>query len=79
MADDRFDVRYQPAAVTPAAMLATVRELGYEPELVERAPDERAPAPARVDVAALPPELRATFAEAARAERPLLLAFSAPG
>jgi len=79
VADDRFDVRYRPEMIGPFELLAAVRELGYEPLLVERPGTARAALPTRVDVDALPPGLRSVFAEANRAGRPLLLAFSSPG
>ena len=77
IAEDRFDIEYDPARVTVAAMLASIRELGYEPVPV---PAGDSPvAPASLDIATLPPALRVLFDEAARAGRPVLLDVTGPG
>ena len=77
LADDRFDVRYDPERVRPDELFALVRGLGYEPELASARP---APAAAtQVDLAALPADVRALFERARAAERPVLLDFAAPG
>lgn len=78
LADDRFDVRYDPASVDPARILNAVRELGYEPELVAGGPAPR-PELARVDPSLLPADLRELFASSRKIHRPVLLDFFAPG
>ena len=77
LADDRFDVRYDPARVRPEQLLALVRELGYEPELASAKPTPAAAL--RVDLAALPSDLGARFERARATQRLVLLDFTAPG
>jgi hypothetical protein len=77
---DRFDIAYDPRKATPAKMLETIRGQGFQGKVVEDAPPARSePAPARRDLALLPPELQGSIQEARRENRPLLLAFHAPG
>ena len=77
LADDRFDVRYDPERVRPEQILELVRGLGYTPELVRAQP---APAAAtHVDLAALPADVRALFERARAAQRLVLIDFAAPG
>ena len=77
LADDRFDVRYDPVLVRPEELLELVRGLGYEPELASAKPPPAAAL--RVDLAALPADLRARFERARATQRPVLLDFAAPG
>ena len=74
LADDRFDVRYDPKRVTTDQMLEAVSALGYSPEIVTGVAPSEAPTE-RLDTAALPD----VFAEAARENRPVLLDFFGPG
>ena len=79
LADDRFDLRYDPTRVSPEAMLAAVRGLGYEPELVEGARELPPAKSSHVEPSSLPEEIRASFHRAAREDRPVLLDFWSPG
>lgn len=78
MADDRFDIRYDPARASPERMLETVRAMGYRPEIVQKG--SSAPRlPSRVEPSELPATLQALLAEAARDRKPVLFEFHAPG
>ena len=79
LADDRFDVTYDPAEVEVSALLASIRKLDYEPEVVEPATSPKAETASRVDLSDLPPELSSLFAEASKSDKPLLIQFSGPG
>ena len=59
-------------------MLRTIRDLDYEPELVD-APTEQAVAANRVDPNSLPGDLGSLFAEAKAKSKPVLIEFSGPG
>ena len=76
--DDRFDVRFDRALVDEPAILAEVKGLGYEPELV-RSGGDTPPELERVDPELLPAGLREVFARARATGAPILLEFSAPG
>lgn len=78
LADDRFDVQYDPASVGADALLAAVRALGYSPEIVEREAAARAELE-RVEVALLPDGLQQLLARSRTTQRPILLDFFAPG
>ena len=76
--DDRFDVTYSPAKVNVEQLLKTVRDLGYQPKIVERkvAVTETLE---RVNTSALPKSLAAVFARAREAHKPVLVHFTGPG
>ncbi len=78
LADDRFDVRHDPARVDANGLLEAVRALGYSPEIVTRGMGARAELE-RVDVAHLPGELQELLARSRATRTPLLLDFYAPG
>jgi hypothetical protein len=84
LADDRFDVSYDPAHASEREIVAAVQALGYAPELVRADPAAEsiralAPESDRVDLVRLSGDL-ALAVEGARAlDRPLLIEFFAPG
>ena len=78
LADDRFDATFDPTRVSVVELLRTIRDLGYEPALVE-APTEPTVVAERIDTAALEEDLRALFAEARAKQKLLLVEFSGPG
>ncbi len=80
LADDRFDVAFDPALVSVDGFLGAIRDLGYEPEVVD-APAERTVVADRIDLdgATLPEDLRALFVEAEAEDKPVLVEFSGPG
>jgi hypothetical protein len=75
---DRFDILYDANRTGPEAMLAEIRRLGYEPRVVHVDSEYRETLE-HVDAAALPDDLRAALAEAARTGRPALFDVSGPG
>lgn len=80
LADDRFDVTYDPSEVAAEDLLGSIRELGYEPELVIAAEPATDPDPAApMDLAQLPRDLATLFARARQTGKPVLLQFSGPG
>lgn len=78
LADDRFDVRHDPARVDANRLLEAVRALGYSPEIVTRGTGGQAELQ-RVDVAHLPSALQELLARSRATRTPLLLDFYAPG
>lgn len=70
---------FDPEQVDREELLRTIRELDFEPELVEPPPPTATEARARVDVAELPGELQELFLRARKDDRPVLLDFTAPG
>ena len=78
LADDRFDVTFDRGRVSTADLLRTIRDLDYEPELVE-APGEAAVAAEAIDPASLPESMEALFAQAKSQDKPVLVEFSGPG
>ena len=82
--DDRFDVTYRPTRVDLEQLLGTVRELGYQPTVVEtkvvgtKAGVNEASAE-RVDLSALPRILADVFVQARKAAKPVLVHFTGPG
>lgn len=79
LADDRFDVRYDPRRLSSDRMLEVIRVLGFEGRVVEKPSGASQPVTARVDPASLPPPLAALLARARKEGRPVLLDFTAPG
>ncbi len=77
--DDRFDVTYSPARVNPEQLLETVRELGYEPKVVETKVAVNEATAERVDLSALPKSLADVFVQARKAGKPVLVHFTGPG
>lgn len=77
LADDRFDVRYDPARADANGLLEAVRALGYAPEVVTRETEGRTELE-RVDVAHLPDGLQQLFERSRAARAPILLDFFAP-
>ena len=63
LANDRFDVTFDPEHVTVAVLLERIRLLGYEPEVVERPAETTVPA-TRLEPSSLPEELGALLADA---------------
>jgi hypothetical protein len=78
LADDRFDVRHDPGRIGASTLLATVRRLGYSPEIVEHGAARPAELE-RVDLALLPAGLQQLFATSRATRKPVLLDFFAPG
>ena len=78
LADDRFDVRYDPEFADANALLDAVRALGYAPEIVTKGAPARAELQ-RVDAALLPGGLQQLLARARATRTPILLDFFAPG
>lgn len=77
--DDRFDVVYDPAAVSVDEMLTSIRDLGYTPTLVTSV-TMPPPLDGRVvDRADLPPDLARLLDGANAASRAVLLRFTGPG
>ena len=77
LADDRFDVRFDPALADANALLDVVRALGYAPEIVARSAQGLAELE-RVDVALLPKGMQQLFARSRAIRAPVLLDFFAP-
>ena len=77
LADDRFDVRHDPALADANRLLEAVRALGYSPEIVTRSTETRAELQ-RVDVALLPNGLQQLLARSRATRTPVLLDFFAP-
>ncbi len=77
--DDRFDVTYSPARVNLEQLLKTVRELGYEPRVVETKVGVSEDTAERVDLSALPRSLADVFVQARKAGKPVLVHFTGPG
>lgn len=77
LADDRFDVRHDPARIGAAAIVEAVRDLGYEPEVVSEAIRAEQP-PGAVDPASLPAEWAELFARSRASGAPILVDFFAP-
>ena len=80
LADDRFDVTFDSTLVSVADVLGAIRDLGYDPEVVDT-PVVRTAVADRIDLdaATLPDDLRALFVEAAAKDKPVLVEFSGPG
>ncbi len=78
LADDRFDVAYDPSLVSVEDLLTTIRSLDYEPQTVD-APSEPAVVLERIDPTSLPEDLRTLFVEARAKDKPVLVEFSGPG
>jgi hypothetical protein len=77
--DDRFDVTYSPAKVNLEQLLETIRELGYEPRVVETKVGVDEDTAERVDLSALPRSLADVFVQARKAGKPVLVHFTGPG
>ena len=80
--DDRFDVVYDAGALTPEDLLATVKKLGFDPDLVatpNSGNEDKADAEARLDLTRLPDDIRALFNRAREQRKLVLLRFSGPG
>ena len=77
--DDRFDVTFDASQVTSAMLLDTVRQCGFEPEVVVAALSPVAASSKVLDLNVLPAELRKLFVDASKAGRLVLLRFSGPG
>lgn len=77
--DDRFDISYNPRQTTSASLLETIRQLGYEPEIVETTSGAVRAATDRIDLERLPPRMADTFARARRSKKPILVRFEGPG
>ena len=60
-------------------LLQTIRDLDFDPEVVEQPPPAAVETKAQVDISKLPEELQALFAQAKQQDRPVLLDFTAPG
>lgn len=60
-------------------ILGVVAELGFEPTVVATPGKTSERGEERVDLAQLPQEYQALFADARRTDRPVLLDFTAPG
>jgi len=78
LASDRFDVTYDPDLVEVEALLSAIRDLDYEPELVEKPVQERAELE-RIEVASLPARVQDLLSLSEKSGKPLLLEFSGPG
>ena len=78
LADDRFDVTFDSSLVSSPDLLRTIRDLDYEPELVDP-PGEHAVVAERIDPMSLPEDLQALFAQAKAKDKPVLVEFSGPG
>jgi hypothetical protein len=77
LADDRFDITYDPDRVTVADFLRTIRALDYEPKVADR-PSKQTVVQERIDPASLPGNSRAWFTEAKTKNKILLVEFSGP-
>jgi hypothetical protein len=64
--------------VAVADILRTIRDLDYEPKVVDK-PATQVVLADRIDPASLPAELSSLFAAAKAANKPVLLEFSGPG
>jgi len=78
LADDRFDVRFATDRLTSNDLLAAIRELGFEPEIVTAAAREQDAAATHIDTGALPDDLQQLLADARTREQLLLLQFTGP-
>ena len=79
LADDRFDIRFDPARVSAERLCETVRELGYSPQLLQAGEAPASATVERIDPSALPLRLRRRLDEARASGKLLLLDFSGPG
>ena len=77
--DDRFDITYNPAEASPGDFLGAIRELDYDPEVVTSTSIGGKDSVTSIDPEVLPAEISKVFAEARRAEKPILFRFSGPG
>jgi hypothetical protein len=79
LGDDRFDVTYDGEMTSVDDLLASIQKLEFEPVVVEHEVGSKADVVTKIDVAALPDDLRDLFAEAGKAAKPVLIRFSGPG
>ncbi len=79
LADDRFDITYDPNRVAVTGLLESIRTLDYKPEVVARASVAGRAAPTHIELAELPRELADTFAAARKSNKVVLVRFSGPG
>ncbi len=64
---------------SPGDFLEAIRELDYDPEVVTSTRIGGKGLVSRIDPGVLPAEISEVFAEAKRAEKPILFRFSGPG
>ena len=79
LSDDRFDITYSPAEASLDDFLQAIRRLDYDPEVVTSTSIGGKGSVSRIDPGVLPAEISEVFAEARRAEKPILFRFSGPG
>ena len=79
LSDDRFDITYDPTDASPGDFLEVIEKLEYDPEVVTSPRIGGKGAVSRIDPGVLPAEISEVFAEARRAEKPILFRFSGPG
>ncbi len=77
--DDRFDITYHSRQTTPESLLAAIRLLDYEPEIVETPSATGQVKSDRIDLERLPQPMADTFADARRSKKPILVRFEGPG
>ena len=69
---------YDPGEVTPEDLLASIRELDFEPEVIEPVRETKR-AVDHIDPAVLQDELAQVFARSRDSGKAVLLRFSGPG
>ncbi len=77
--DDRFDISYNPTEASPGEFLEAIRKLDYDPEVVTSTSIGGQNSVTSIVPEVLPAEISEVFAEAKRAEKPILFRFSGPG
>jgi hypothetical protein len=78
LADDRFDIAFDPKRASVESMLRAIRKLDYQPAVVD-APTEQAVVVDRIEVGDMPADMRRLWSEAKASNKLLLVEFSGPG
>ena len=79
LANDRFDITFDPLLLTTSTITDTIRELGFEPELVTGAATPPPTAARQLDTSLLPDDVRNLLAKAGAEHKMVLLQFTGPG
>jgi hypothetical protein len=78
LADDRFDIAFDPKRASVEGMLRAIRKLDYQPAVVA-APTEKTVVAERVEAGDLPADMRRLLGEAKASNKLLLVEFTGPG
>jgi hypothetical protein len=77
LADDRFDIAFDPKRASVEGMLRAIRKLDYQPAVVA-APTEKTVVVERIEASDMPADIRRLWSEALASNKPLLVEFSGP-